>query len=99
MSLGAKKVGQTRKPGECLATLCVAAYLALAAPAAFALETDPPPAGAGSNFAEKVRFAYWQDRSCKTPACNAARPAGLADIASFGIAALGGVLLSRRHPS
>lgn len=51
----------------------------------------------GSSLAQKVRAAYWRGRTCTTPACTSGRPSGLADVASFGLAAVGGVWFSRRR--
>lgn len=64
--------------------------MALPQPAPIPLETE-------TSFADQVRFAYWRGRTCTTPACSAARPSGLADVAGFGFAAVGGVLISRRR--
>ena len=50
-------------------------------------------------LAQKVHAAYWRGRTCSTPACKAARPSGLTDVASFGLAAFGGVWFSRRRSS
>jgi hypothetical protein len=51
------------------------------------------------SLAQKVQAAYWRGRTCSTPACKAAPPSGLADVASFGLAAFGGVWISRRRAS
>jgi MYXO-CTERM domain-containing protein len=46
---------------------------------------------------ERAQFAYWNGRSCTTPACQQSRPGTFADAASFGLAALAGVWYSRRR--
>ena len=50
-----------------------------------------------STFARQVRAAYWRDRTCETPGCRTGRSGNFVDVASFGFAAAGGVLLARRR--
>ncbi len=57
-------------------------------------ELSPP---AESSFAREVQLAWWRGRTCETPACGAARRGNLLDVASFGLAAAGGVLFARRR--
>lgn len=52
---------------------------------------------ADPTFAERVQAMYWRGRTCATPACKAARPSGIAEVASFGLAAFGGAWFSRRR--
>ena len=44
-----------------------------------------------------IQAAYWRGRTCSTPACNAARPSSIAHVASFGLAAFGGIWIGRRR--
>ena len=47
--------------------------------------------------AQKLRAAYWRGRTCTTALCKSPRPGGIAEVASFGLAAFGGVWISRRR--
>ncbi|MFB0977988.1 MAG: hypothetical protein QMC73_10015 [Myxococcota bacterium] len=96
-------------PARGLVLICVlATFAALFASSASASATlNPeitdsraiPEANNELTLAQKVQAAYWRGRTCSTPACKAARPSGLTDVASFGLAALGGVWFSRRRSS
>ncbi|MCP4037301.1 MAG: hypothetical protein GY733_10220 [bacterium] len=74
----------------------VAVALVVVAPAG-ALEVGAPAAEVEPSLAQKARFAYWRGRTCMTPGCKAGRPGSVTDVASFAVAAFGGVLLSRRR--
>lgn len=62
---------------------------------------DPIPSAATSfddrTLGQKLQAAYWRGRTCSTPACKAARPGSIAHVASFGLAAFGGIWLGRRR--
>ena len=99
---------RTRFPKILLVYSSVAALATLllancAAPAlAVDLDTlDPAPAVAASfgdrSFGQKIQAAYWRGRTCSTPACKAARPSSIAHVASFGLAAFGGIWIGRRR--
>ena len=87
--------------------MIAAARVLICGPAA-ALESpslggDDPQAIAAARseltLEQRVQAAYWRGRTCSTPACKAARSSGMADVAGFGLAAFGGVWLSRRRTS
>ncbi|MDP6979324.1 MAG: hypothetical protein QF570_12090 [Myxococcota bacterium] len=79
-----------------------AAAVALRTAPARASETSSPPKVEPtppheSSFAREVQLAWWRGRTCETPACRSARRGNFIDVASFGLAAAGGVLLARRR--
>ncbi len=57
---------------------------------ASATDYEPTPA-------QKLRAAYWRGRTCTTALCKSPRPGGIAEVASFGLAAFGGAWISRRR--
>lgn len=104
---GAKFRRKVAFPSTLLAMILVttAALVAGAAPPANSAEREGNDAGARTiaaqvadpTFAEQVQAMYWRGRTCTTPACKAARPSGIAEVASFGLAAFGGAWFSRRR--
>jgi len=46
---------------------------------------------------QKLQAAYWRGRTCTAALCKSPRPGGIADAASFGLAAFGGAWISRRR--
>lgn len=58
--------------------------------AASTTDYEPTPA-------QKLRAAYWRGRTCTTALCKSPRPGGIAEVASFGLAAFGGAWISRRR--
>jgi hypothetical protein len=69
----------------------------LAPPAANRLLASSP---GEPSITDQLRAAYWRGRVCTTATCKSPPPGGgLAEVTSFGLAAFGGVYLSRRRAS
>ncbi|MBW2391656.1 MAG: hypothetical protein JRG89_24960 [Deltaproteobacteria bacterium] len=67
------------------------------ATAGTAASTTTNKTGDEPTTAQKLRAAYWRGRTCTTALCRSPRPGGFAEVASFGLAAFGGVWISRRR--
>ena len=105
------RTGSTRSPGMRFALVALLGFgigltLALAPLPAHAAEFDairtaPQTATASDrrSFGQKLQAAYWRGRTCSTPACKAAQPSSVSHVASFALAAFGGVWISRRRAS
>jgi hypothetical protein len=65
------------------------------------LDAVPSSVSTGAGYeptpVQRLRAATWRGRTCTTALCKSPRPGGIAEVASFGLAALGGAWISRRR--
>jgi hypothetical protein len=91
--------GARGKPGWL--AVCLLALFALAATPARSAEADAnarvPSTVYAASQTQKPQAAYWRGRTCTAALCKSPRPGGIADVASFGLAAFGGAWISRRR--
>ena len=95
-----------RTPGQLVLAILVGVFLGIDTTTARAANVgtlDPALSSVATQAryeptpAERLRAAEWRGRTCTAALCKSRRPGGIAEVASFGVAAFGGVWISRRR--